>query len=81
VRTDTVTFCGGWNILTYFDKRSNSEEQSMHRRGSAEARRRSVLAQMYADEELATTEREKARIGYLHDSFLREIRGEDFWWS
>jgi hypothetical protein len=29
VRTDTVTFCGGWNILAHFGERSNSEEQNL----------------------------------------------------
>jgi hypothetical protein len=29
MRTDTVTFCDGWNILTYFDERINSEEQNL----------------------------------------------------
>jgi hypothetical protein len=27
MRTDTVTFCGEWNILTHFGERSNSEKQ------------------------------------------------------
>jgi hypothetical protein len=31
MRTDTVTFCGGWNILAHFDERSNSEKEISYR--------------------------------------------------
>jgi hypothetical protein len=27
MRTDTITFCDGWNILAHLNERSNSEEQ------------------------------------------------------
>jgi hypothetical protein len=29
MRTDTVTFCGEWNILAHFDERSNSEYKNL----------------------------------------------------